>query len=204
MRTSTRRTAGWRTASKAALIALAFLPAIATAQFSESYNFLKGVKDRDGAKVTEIISKPGSVIIDTRDPSTGEGGLHIVTKRRDLTWLSFLLGKGAKADIKDRAGNTPLLLASQVGWVEGAQLLLRVNAGVDVANNGGETPLIKAVQRNDSVLVRMLMAAGANPAKTDRLAGLSARDYATRDLRAAAILKILDETKSKKAVAGPK
>ncbi len=191
-------------AGRAAAIALALMPAIAMAQFSDSYNFLKAVRDRDGAKATELSSKPGSTIIDTKDNSTGESAIHIVTKRRDLSWLSFVLGKGAKPDLRDGQGNTALFHAAQLGFVEGAQLLLKARAGVDVANNSGETPLIRAVQNRDAGMVRLLLGAGANPAKVDRLAGLSARDYAARDNRAAAILKILNEAKPAKPVAGPK
>jgi ankyrin repeat protein len=193
-----------KSVSRILLLALLAVPGAAFAQFSESYNFLKYVRDRDGAKATEIISKPGSVIIDTRDSSTGEGALHIVTKRRDTTWLSFLLAKGAKADIRDADGNSPLMLAAQIGFPEGADLLLKRRAQVDLANSAGETPLIRAVQRRDIAMVRMLLAAGANPKKTDRLAGMSARDYAVRDTRAAAILKMIDEAKPAKAIAGPK
>ncbi len=189
---------------RAAVVGLVFVPALAAAQFSDSYNFLKAVKDQDGTKATEIVSKPGSTIIDTRDNSTGETALHIVTKRRDLTWMSFMLGKGAKTDIRDGQGNTALMYTAQLSFVEGAQLLLKRKAAVDVANNGGETPLIRAVQNRDSVMVRVLLAAGANPAKTDRLAGLSARDYAARDRRATAILKIIDEAQPAKTMAGPK
>jgi uncharacterized protein len=193
-----------KTVKHVMLAALLLWPGVAAAQFSESYNFLKAVRDRDGNKATEISSKPGSIIVDTRDTTTGEAALHIVTKRRDLTWLNFLLGKGAKPDIRDRDGNTALLLATQIGFVEGADLLLKRRAQVDLGNNSGETPLIRAVQRRDLTLVRMYLTAGANPNKTDRSAGLSARDYAVRDNRAAAILKLIDETKPAKAVAGPK
>lgn len=193
-----------KTVKHALLVALVVWPGVAFAQFSESYNFLKAVRDRDGNKATEITSKPGSVIIDTRDTTTGEAALHIVTKRRDLTWLSFLLGKGAKPDIRDRDGNTALLLASQIGFIEGADVLIKRRAQVDMANSAGETPLIRAVQRRDIALVRLLLSAGANPHKTDRSAGLSARDYAVRDNRAAAILKLIEEAKPAKAAAGPK
>jgi uncharacterized protein len=189
----------------AVLVALVVWPSIAFAQFSESYNFLKAVRDKDGNKATEIASKPGSVIIDTKDNTTGEAAVHIVTKRRDLTWLNFLLSKGAKPDARDRAGNTPMLLATQIGFGEAVDLLIKRRAQVDMANNAGETPLIIAVQHRDMTLVRILLAAGANPKKTDRAAGLSARDYAVRDARAAAILKLIDEAKpAKSAVAGPK
>lgn len=167
----------------------------AAAQFSESYNFLKAVRDRNGAKATEIISKPGSVTINTRDDKSGETALHIVTKARDIGWMAFLLARGAKPDQRDNGGNTALLLATQVGFVEGAQLLIKNRAGVDIPNSAGETPLIRAVQLRNNALVQLLMSSGANPKKADTIAGLSARDYAERDQRAAAILKILTETK---------
>jgi ankyrin repeat protein len=190
-----------------AILAAALLtPAISQAQFSGSFNFLKAVKDRDGTKVTDIITKPGSgpVIINTRDPATGEAALHIVTKGRDIVWLNFLLAKGANPNIRDGQGNTPLQLAASIGWSEGISLLLDRGATVDQANNGGETPLIRAVQNRDMTTVRLLLAAGANPNKHDTGAGMSARDYAVRDPRASLILKALDEAHPRaKAAIGP-
>ena len=186
---------------KGTVLAATLIPALATAQFSESYNFLKSVRDREGAKATEIISKPGTVIIDTRDPSTGETALHIVTKARDMTWLNFLLARKAKTDVRDNQGNTPLMIAAQLGFIEGAQLLIDQRANVDLANAGGETPLIRAVQARNAPMVRLLLMAGANPRKGDSVAGLSARDYAVRDRRSAAIVKIIDEVKPAKSAA---
>jgi ankyrin repeat protein len=189
------------------VMAIALLsPAVSQAQFSGSFNFLKAVKDRDGTKVTDFIAKPGSgsIIINTRDPVTGEGALHIVTKGRDIVWLNFLLSKGASPNVRDGQGNTPLQLAAQIGWGEGISLLLDRGATADLPNNGGETPLIRAVQNRDMTTVRLLLAAGANPNKHDTGAGMSARDYATRDPRASLILKALDESKPRaKASIGP-
>jgi uncharacterized protein len=188
-----------------AMVTALAIPTIAFAQFSESYNFLKAVRDRDGTKTTEIISKPGSITIDTREASSGESALHIVTKGRDLTWLGFLLSRGAKPDIRDAQGQTPLMIAAQLGFVEGAQALIKRGATIDLANSSGETPLIRAVQIRDAAMVRLLLISGANPNKTDSVAGLSARDYATRDRRSPAILKIIDEIKAAKpkAMMGP-
>lgn len=188
------------------LIVAAAIPSIAQAQFSESFNFLKAVRDRDGEKVTEALNKPGSVIIHTRDASTGEAALHIVTQRRDSVWLGFILQRGANPDMRDGRGNTALLIATQLGWAEGIQTLLARRAGVDVANSAGETALIRAVQNRDIASVRLLLAAGANPNRPDNAAGLSAKDYAARDPRSAAILKEIVEAKPivKRAVSGPK
>ena len=88
-----------------ALIALT-VPVAAQAQFSDSYNFLKAVKERDGTKVTEFLNKPGSVIVNTRDSGTGETALHMVTAGRDSLYLGFLLQRGANPDMRDDKGNT--------------------------------------------------------------------------------------------------
>jgi ankyrin repeat protein len=186
----------WRSGIGAAFAVLALtLPSIATAQFSDSYNFLKAVKDRDGEKATTLIDKPGSTIGNTRDVNTGETALHIVIARRDLTWLGFLLGKGANPNIADNKGETPLLAAVQLRFIEGARGLIAGGATVDKPNDNGETALIRAVQLRDIAMVRMLIAQGANPEKRDAIAGMSARDYAVRDGRTPGLIQALDAAK---------
>jgi hypothetical protein len=190
-----------------AAVAAAISVVPAHAQFSESYKFLKAVRDGDGAKVNEALDTPGTTIIDTRDYTTGEGALHIVIKRRDTTWLGFLLGRGAKADLRDTQGNTPLLLATQLGFTEGVQMLIDHRANVNLENNQGVTPIIFAVQNRDMATTRLLLAAGAITNRADRIAGKSARDYAAEDRRSAAILKMIDDAKPAKLspkVSGPR
>lgn len=191
----------------APLLVPALAPVLAYAQFSDSYKFLKAVRDRDGAKVTEFVNEPGATVINTRDNSTGETALHIVVTRRDAVWVSFMLAKGAKPNLTDNNGATPLMLATQLRFVDGARLLLENGAMVDKANDRGETPLIRAVQLRDLAMVRLLVANGANADKVDSLAGMSARDYAKRDSRATAILAALDAPKPMQAageIEGPK
>ena len=189
----------------AAVALLAATPALAQS-YSNTYTFLKAVKERDGDKVSSVLAEPGSTVVNARDRGTGEGGLHIVTRARDHTWLRFLLGKGARPDLQDQQGNSALALAAQIGWAEGAQELLARKATVDLGNGRGETPLILAVQRRDMAMVRLLLSYGANPKKTDGVTGLSAIDYARQDARAGSILKILEApvASKPKAISGPK
>lgn len=183
-----------------ALLAVAALSisAPAAAQFSESYNFLKAIKDRDGEEATKFLSRPGSVIVNTRDRATGETGLHIVVARRDNIWLGFLLQKGANPNIADKEGVTPLMLATQLRFIDGVRALLAKKAKVDDTNRQGETALIRAVQLRDTELVRLLLANGADPDRTDSLAGKSARDYATQDRRSASILAEIEKADANK------
>ena len=187
----------------AAAIAVA-APAVAQQQ-SASYKFLQAVRSGDGTTVTQLVEQPGQRIVNTRDISTGETALHIVVKRGDATYLRYLLAKGADANIRDNAGNTPMMLAVQEGEPALIDILALVKANANLGNSGGETPLIRAVQRRDLALVRSLLAAGANPDQTDNVAGMSARDYAKADPRAAPVLKVLSATPVAKprAVAGP-
>ncbi len=184
-----------------ALILAAFslvAPGVANAQFSTSYNFLKAVKDRDGTEATKFLNEPGTVIVNTKDLSTGETALHIVVARRDATWTGFLLQKGANPNVRDKSGTTPLMLATRLRFIEGARVLLQKKADVNQTNNRGETALIRAVQLRDSEMTRLLLKNGADPDRTDTLAGLSARDYATRDRRASAILAEIEKADKEK------
>jgi ankyrin repeat protein len=162
------------------------------AQFSDSYNFLKAVKDRKGDEAEKFLAEPGSVIINTRDGSTGETALHIVIQRRDSTWLGYLLQKGANPNLADKKGTTPLMLATQLSFIDGIDWLTTKKAAVDQTNRSGETALILAVQLRNAEAVRALLAAGANPDKKDSRAGYSARDYARQDGRASAIASIIE------------
>jgi ankyrin repeat protein len=175
----------------AGLLAAVAVPAFA--QFSDSYSFLKAVRDRDGAKVTQIASDPRSTAINARDGGSGEGALHILVRGRDAVWLRYLLAAGARPDLQDNQGDSALIAAARIGWAEGAELLLSRRANVNLANSRGETALIFAVQRRDLPMVRLLMASGADPNRADSVAGYSALDYARRDNRAAAVLRILEQ-----------
>jgi ankyrin repeat protein len=175
-------------------------------QRTQSYEFLEAVRKGDGDKVTDFLNQPGQLLINSKDRSSGDGALHIVTSRNDGVYLRFLLSKGADANIEDADGNTPAMLAVEKGFTDGLDSLIRYKANLNLANSRGETPLIRAVQLRRVDLVRTLLAGGANPDQADIIAGMSARDYARRDTRTPALLKLMDEApKTKKPVAaGPR
>lgn len=186
----------------AALMLLAAPPALAQGvNFSQTYNFLKAVKDRDFNKTVEAMNA-GPTVINGREDSTGETALHIVTRGRDLPWMNFLLQNGIDPNARDKAGGTPLMTAADQRFLDGAKVLIARGAKVNVANRNGETPLIRAVQLKDSQMVRLLMDNGADPDAQDSLAGYSARDYAERDGRGSQIAQILRAAKKPGAAPG--
>ena len=190
-------------------MALMAIPVAATTQglgmnSSEGEEFLKAIKEDDAGKAIELANQPGARVVTYRGYS-GDTALHIATRKRELAWVSFLLNKGADPGMGDAKGDTPLIIASSLGFGEAAALLLRHGAKVDATNRQGETALTIAVQQRQPLIVELLLKAGANPDKGDHVTGYSPRDYAKRDTRNPQILKLIETIKpaKKPAVAGP-
>lgn len=162
----------------ASAIALA-LAVPAAAQFqSEGYQFLEAVKDREGDKATDMLSKPGTQVVNSRDLTSGDTGLHIVVARSDALWIRFLLQRGADPNIRNKKGVTPLQMATALGFTDGAEALIKGGANVNIADSTGETPLITAVHSRNVALVRLLLEKGSDPDRSDN-SGRTARDYMT-------------------------
>lgn len=178
----------------------------AAAQFSDSYKFIQAVKKRDLAEAQKLLNKPGNTLVNIRDRDSGDTALHIVTRRRDVPWMAYMLQNRANANLADRQGDTPLIVAASSSFAEGVNLLIQYGSvSVDQANQRGETALIRAVHARDAASVRLLLAAGADPDRADNLAGMSAREYAARDRRGGLVSDLLAEApeKDKGKMVGP-
>ena len=162
---------------KLVLLMLISAAPVSAQMFSDGYTFLKAVEDKDGTVVTQMLEAPGSTVINARDMTSGETALHLVTQRRDLTWIRFLTQRGANPNIRDRNGVTPLMKAVRLGFDEGVAALVTAGASINIGNDTGETPLISAVHKRDTALMRILLEAGADADRSDN-SGRSARDYA--------------------------
>ena len=189
----------------AAGVAAFGVPALAQISGGPGYqglNFVEAVKDRDGDKAQQALGdNPTPAIINARD-GDGNTGLIIAVARRDPDWTGFLLNKGADPDLAaEKGGDTPLIIAARIGFDQAVQWLLGMGAKVDATNKMGETALIAAVQQRRIEIIRMLLAAGADPDKTDTAQGFSARDYAQRDTRSREILQLINAKKPKPASA---
>jgi ankyrin repeat protein len=179
----------------AAAVLLSPAPAAAQSSFMTG-DFVAAVRSRDADKAMELLRSKGSIALNTRDDK-GETALNVAISRRDDEWTGFLLNQGADPNLAARNGDTPLIAAARVGYLGAAADLIRMKVKVDAANRMGETALIVAVQQRQPTLVKLLLAAGANPDRADSAAGLTARDYAKRDTRSREILKIIEAKKPK-------
>lgn len=164
------------------------------AQAERGATFLQIVENRDGKRLVELLdSRLPEGFINARQPGSGDGALHILTRDRDFRWLALILGKGARPDTLNNRGETALLLASRAGWQEGAALLVQRGAKVDLPDSWGVTPLIAATKAADPEIIRLLVSKGADPRRRDQH-GKSALDYA-RELRNPAVTAALASSK---------
>lgn len=168
-------------------------PAAAQATTTPTATFLKAVDARDGTTVTAMLISGGAQMANVHGGDREETALHVVARRRDALWARFLIGQGANPDVLDKASHSPLMIAIFNDDINMARTLLDDGAAADFSNARGETPLILAVQQRKSALIRLLVAHGADPDRADFVAGLSARDYATRDARSASLVDALEK-----------
>ena len=111
--------ARWRIASAVLPVLALGLAVPVAAQFqSEGYKFLEAVKKKEGQEVTDMLAEGSPSLINTRDLTSGDTGLHIVVQRMDDLWVRFLLQRGAEGRGEKGAFLLGLLLAiSLLFWI---------------------------------------------------------------------------------------
>ncbi len=109
----------------------------------------------------------------------GETLLHLASRYGFAQAISRLCLLGARPNIHDEAGRTPLHLAAAIGHLECVKSLLSAK-GVDVNladKSNGKTALHKAAYRGRTLIAKALLDAGADPRLKDN-DGKSALDAA--------------------------
>ncbi|WP_114854983.1 ankyrin repeat domain-containing protein [Brachybacterium sp. YJGR34] len=84
-------------------------------------------------------------------------------RQGDSTTLLGLVDQGAPVNLRDGAGNTPLMLAAYHGHADLVRALADRGADVDLANDRGQTPLAGAAFKGYTDVAAALLAAGADP-----------------------------------------
>lgn len=100
-------------------------------------------------------------LLSGRTAHTEESALHFVRIENEVEACLALLESGAEIDSRDHAGNTPLLSAVQLAYVELVELLLLRGADIKSQNKGGESVLHLWVSRPDKLLLQKLIDSGA-------------------------------------------
>lgn len=79
----------------------------------------------------------------------------------DLPWLRELVERGVDLDVRDRFGQSGLMMAANANQLESVKVLLDAGAPVNVTDDEGNTPLMFASQQGSEEIVQLLIDAGA-------------------------------------------
>ena len=94
----------------------------------------------------------------------GKTPLMYAISSHSMTIVSILLRRGSDISIKDNECDSAIHYAIQVSDMQLIEDLLQINSNtLNDINKNGFTPLMIAVQRNNSILIKLLLSYGANP-----------------------------------------
>ncbi|MEU0134988.1 ankyrin repeat domain-containing protein [Streptomyces sp. NPDC006296] len=102
------------------------------------------------------------------EPLSEEQTQQLVTIVTDLARqgrtaeLLEFLDHGMPADVQDREGNTPLMLAAYHGHTETVRALIGRGADVDLRNARDQSPVAGALFKGEDAIVEALVGAGAD------------------------------------------
>ncbi len=86
----------------------------------------------------------------------------LVASELDFNMVKLLVARGAKVNVHDRDGLTPLMRAVALRDLRMVQLLLDADAQINVKDNRGHTALTHAVLRSDAAILKLLIDRGAD------------------------------------------
>ena len=113
-------------------------------------------------EVCEVLLDKGNAKIEETEPKAQNSALMQAVGNDNASTVALLLSKGARVDIRNKNGFTPLLLAAQFGHTEVCKLLLeKGKANIEETGQIDETALSTAARRGDAKTVEMLLSKGA-------------------------------------------
>jgi ankyrin repeat protein len=133
---------------------------------SEEFPLLQVAVAKEYKKVVALLLDKGANI-NARSKKSKWSVLHWAAYRGNRDLLCYLMDNGAKINLSDRDGLTPLHVASYRGISEIVRLLVDRKAKLNQADKDGYVPVHLAVMRNHWKAVEILIEAGADVRKTD-------------------------------------
>ena len=88
--------------------------------------------------------------------------LFRVVERGNLAWTYRLIAMGADVNVRNEAGQSPLMLAAEKGYADMVQILIQNGANPKLANNQGESALTIALMKGYTRIAETLEMAEAS------------------------------------------
>lgn len=128
--------------------------------------------------VVKALVKADPKIVHARDKRLGATPLAWAAWGKHRAVAAFLLARGAKVDVRDKNGFTPVHRAADVGGYGVAVLLLSRGADVNAKSTWRYTPLHMAAQYDRPRVAALLIERGARLEDRDKARGRTALAFA--------------------------
>ena len=115
----------------------------------------------------------------------------------------LLIRAGAKVDVANRHGTTPLAMASLYGNTAMVKRLLEAGADAKQAGPNGETTVMLAARNGNPDVIALLAAAGADVNAKEKIRGTTALMWAAEQKHPLAVKALLDRGADVAAESGP-
>ncbi len=162
-------------------------PLVAQAQFSDSWDFMKAVKEQDYAKMLDKLGSGANINVRDAD---GVPAIIIAADMANVRLMTFLLENGANPNASIMGSDeTAMMRRADAGDMDSIHLLLEHGADVNRANKTGETALMRAIRSRKRRVISGLIEMGADIDVSD-YTGRTAMDYA-EETRSSRIIKIV-------------
>lgn len=137
----------------------AVVASMAVVSAANDLRLIDAIKSRNAAAVQSLITQ--KVDVNARQ-SDGATALHWAVHLSDTNTVDLLLRSGARADVADDTGVTPVYLACLNRQGALVERLLQSRANPNAALVSGETALMTCARTGEAAGVKALLARGAN------------------------------------------
>ncbi|KAM6915008.1 LOW QUALITY PROTEIN: ankyrin repeat and EF-hand domain-containing protein 1 [Xenentodon cancila] len=107
-------------------------------QVLQIYRLLQCIRTADKVQTEKMLNLGVENLINLTEPQDGMGVLHLAVSLNNLELVDFLLSRGARPDVQDKKGRTPIMFAVELGNLPIANLLAQNQADLKLLDDEGK------------------------------------------------------------------
>ncbi|XP_028826678.1 ankyrin repeat and EF-hand domain-containing protein 1 isoform X1 [Denticeps clupeoides] len=114
-------------------------------ELQEVYKLLQLVREGNKTQIKRLVCVGVPDLINLTEPKEGKSAMHLASESNDADTVKFLLSLGARVNIQDKRGRTPVLVAAELGHDGMVALLAENQADMNLPDNEGKGVLFYCV-----------------------------------------------------------
>ncbi|EAY18222.1 hypothetical protein TVAG_122880 [Trichomonas vaginalis G3] len=128
--------------------------------FESIYKFFERLSEYEYQAIIYKSCKEG--LFEICDNNDERNVLHEASFKGNLKLIQYLVSCGCNIEMKDKNGNTPLIIACSSGHLEVVKYFISIGANKETKTKSGNTPLIMASFKGHIEIVKYLILMGVN------------------------------------------